>query len=63
LVERGQRMGNIRDDVPSMWLTESLVGLVVSVLSASPAMGREDTIDITTSLFLEGASRRRPDVE
>ena len=63
LVERGQRMGNIRDDVPSMWLTESLIGLVVSVLSASPAMGREDTIDITTSLFLEGASRPRPDVE
>ncbi len=63
LVERGQGMGSIRDDVPSTWLTESLVGLVVSVLSASPAMGREDTIDITTSLFLEGASPPHPEVE
>ena len=58
LIERGQQAGSVRDDVPSTWLTESLVGLVVSVLSASPRMGREDTIAITTSLFLEGASRR-----
>jgi AcrR family transcriptional regulator len=56
LVARGQELGSIRDDVPSSWLTESLVGLVVSVLSVSPSMGREDTIAITTSLFLEGAS-------
>lgn len=63
LVERGQETGSIRDDVPSSWLTESLVGLVVSVLSVSPSMGREDTIAITTSLFLEGASCSRPDVE
>lgn len=63
LVERGQETGSIRDDVPSSWLTESLVGLVVSVLSVSPSMGREDTIAITKSLFLEGASCSRPDVE
>jgi AcrR family transcriptional regulator len=63
LVERGQESGSIRDDVPSSWLTESLVGLVVSVLSVSPSMGREDTIAITTSLFLKGASCSRPDVE
>ena len=63
LVERGQETGSIRDDVPSSWLTESLVGLVVSVLSVSPSMGREDTIAITTSLFLEGASCSRSDVE
>ena len=63
LVERGQRMGSIRHDVPSSWLTESLVGLVVSVLSVSPSMGREDTIAIATSLFLEGASGPRPEVD
>ena len=63
LVERGQVMGNLRDDVPNSWLTESLVGLVVSVLSVSPSMGREDTIAITTSLFLNGASCSRSDLE
>ncbi len=63
LVERGQEIGSIRDDVPSSWLTESLVGLVVSVLSVSPSMGREDTIAIATSLFLEGASGPRPEVD
>ncbi len=63
LIERGQEMGSIRDDAPSSWLTESLVGLVVSVLSASPSMGREDTIAITTSLFLKGASCSRSDLE
>jgi TetR/AcrR family transcriptional repressor of mexCD-oprJ operon len=63
LIERGQGMGSIRGDAPSTWLTESLIGLVVSVLSANPAMGREDTIDLTASLFLEGASRSRSDVE
>jgi TetR/AcrR family transcriptional repressor of mexCD-oprJ operon len=59
LVERGQESGSIRDDVPSAWLTESLVGLVVSVLSTTPPMGSEDTIALTTSLFLEGAARKR----
>lgn len=63
LVERGQEMGNLRDDVPNSWLTESLVGLVVSVLSVSPTMGTEDTISVATSLFLRGASCARPDLE
>ena len=63
LVERGQESGSLRDDAPSAWLTESLVGLVVSVLSSSPAMGREDTIAITTSLFLEGAAGRHREVD
>ena len=59
LFRRGQDAGEIRDDVPASWLTESLVGLVVSVLAAKPSMGREDTIATATSLFLEGASQRR----
>ncbi len=58
LIEHGRQTGGIREDVPISWLTEALVGLVVSVLSASPSMGREDTIANTTSLFLHGASRR-----
>jgi AcrR family transcriptional regulator len=56
LFERGQEVGTIRADIPSAWLTESLVGLVVSVLGARPALGREDTIALITGLFLDGAS-------
>lgn len=54
--ERGQATGEIRPDVPSAWLTESLVGLVVSVLGARPTLGREDTIASITTLFLYGAT-------
>jgi TetR/AcrR family transcriptional regulator, mexCD-oprJ operon repressor len=56
LFERGQQTGTIRADIPSAWLTESLVGLVVSVLGARPALGRDDTIDLVTGLFLDGAA-------
>ena len=59
LVERAQASGDLRDDVPATWLTDSLVGLIVSVLGSSPATGREDTIARITTLFLDGA-RRRP---
>lgn len=58
LFERGQLAGDIRDDVPSSWLTDSLVGLVVGVLPSRPALGREDTIATIAALFLEGAHRR-----
>jgi AcrR family transcriptional regulator len=57
LFERGQGDGSIRPDIPSAWLTESIVGLVVSVLGARPALGREDTIALITELFLHGAGR------
>lgn len=60
LFERGQANGDIRDDVPTSWLTGSLVGLVVSVLAATPVAGREDTIAAITSMFLDGARARRP---
>ena len=59
LFAAGQRAGNIRDDIPSSWLTDALVGLVVSVLPSRPLLGREDTIAALSSLFLEGA-RSRP---
>lgn len=59
LVERGQAGGDLRDDVPTPWLTDALVSLVVSVLRSRPAAGREDTIARITTLFLDGA-RRRP---
>jgi AcrR family transcriptional regulator len=59
LMERGQAGGDLRDDVPTTWLTDALVSLVVSVLRSRPATGREDTIARITTLFLDGA-RRRP---
>jgi TetR/AcrR family transcriptional repressor of mexCD-oprJ operon len=58
LFERGQGAGEIRDDIPSSWLTDALVGLVVSVLPSRPALGREDTIATIAALFLEGARPR-----
>ena len=58
LMEQGQRSGAIRDDLPTSWLTESLVGLVVSVLLARPTMGQEDTIAAIASLFVDGVRAR-----
>ena len=58
LFERGQSTGAIRSDIPSTWLTESLVGLVSSVLTSGPSMGREDTVAAVTSLFVDGARAR-----
>jgi AcrR family transcriptional regulator len=60
LFERAQASGNIRADVPSSWLTESLVALVVGALSATPSLGREDAIAAITSMFLDGARSRSP---
>ena len=58
LFERGQSGGQIRGDIPSSWLADSLVGLVVSVLPSRPALGREDTIAAVAALFLEGVRGR-----
>lgn len=59
LVERGQRAGELRQDVPPSWLSESLVGLVVAILAARPAGGREDVAAAAASLFLDGTRGRR----
>jgi TetR/AcrR family transcriptional repressor of mexCD-oprJ operon len=59
LVESAQASGELRADLPASWLSESLVGLAVAVLSARPAQGREDTAAAITSLFLDG-TRARP---
>jgi TetR/AcrR family transcriptional regulator, mexCD-oprJ operon repressor len=60
LFERAQASGDIRADVPSSWLTESLVALVVGALSATPSLGREDAIAAITRMFLDGARSRSP---
>jgi TetR/AcrR family transcriptional regulator, mexCD-oprJ operon repressor len=60
LFERAQADGDIRDDIASTRLTESLIGLVVGVLTSSPPLGKEDATDTVTGLFLDGARARGP---
>ena len=58
LVKRAQEEGVVRVDVSATWLADSLVGLVVTALSASPHLGREDVVEAVTSQFLDGARAR-----
>ena len=60
LVERGQAEGDIRGDIPSAWLTDALIGVVVSVVSSPLQRGREDTVAAITSVYIDGA--RHPGV-
>jgi TetR/AcrR family transcriptional repressor of mexCD-oprJ operon len=60
LVERGQASGDIRDDVTAARLTDSLIGLIVGMLTSTPALGREDMTATITGLFLDGARARGP---
>jgi len=57
VIERGQTEGILRADLPAAWLAESLVGLLVNILSARPELDREDVVDAVSSLFLDGARR------
>ncbi len=58
LFERGRASGTLRDDIPASWLTESLLGLIGSVLPATPTLGKEDTIAAISSMFLDGTRGR-----
>jgi TetR/AcrR family transcriptional repressor of mexCD-oprJ operon len=60
LFERGQATGDLRGDIASSRLAESLIGLIVGVLTSTPALGREDMIATITGLFLDGARARGP---
>jgi TetR/AcrR family transcriptional regulator, mexCD-oprJ operon repressor len=60
LFERGQAAGDVRRDITSLRLTESLIGLIVGVLMSTPTLGKEDTIAKITGLFLDGARARGP---
>jgi TetR/AcrR family transcriptional repressor of mexCD-oprJ operon len=55
LFEQGQATGAFRQDIPSDWLTQALVDLVVSVAPLAPAFGRDDTVAAISGLFLDGA--------
>jgi len=60
LFERGQADGDIRADIGSARLTESLIGLIVGVLTSAPPLGKEDMIATINGLFLDGARARGP---
>jgi len=60
LIERGQASGDIRDDITGARLTESLIGLIVGMLTSTPGLGREDMTATITDLFLDGARARGP---
>lgn len=60
LFERGQAAGEIRGDISSARLTESLMGMIVGVLMSTAPLGKEDMIATITGLFLEGARPRGP---
>jgi TetR/AcrR family transcriptional regulator, mexCD-oprJ operon repressor len=60
LVERGQASGDIRDDITAARLTESLISLIVGMLTSTPQLGREDMTATITGLFLDGARARGP---
>jgi TetR/AcrR family transcriptional regulator, mexCD-oprJ operon repressor len=61
LFEGGQAAGAFRADVSTSWLVETFLALIASVIAASPNLGREDTVAVITSLFLDGARAREPD--
>src|SRR4029079_10803587 len=54
LFERGQDAGDIRDDITGTRLAESLIGLIVGLLTSAPALGKEDLTATITRLFLHG---------
>lgn len=60
LFERGQAGGDLRADLSSARLTESLIGLTAGVLTSTPSLGVEDTTATITGLFLDGARARGP---
>jgi TetR/AcrR family transcriptional regulator, mexCD-oprJ operon repressor len=54
LFERGASSGEIRKDIPSSWLTSSLVGPFARALPTTPALGKEDKVAAIAGLFLDG---------
>lgn len=60
LLQRGQTDGDIRGDIASARLTESLIALIAGVLTSRPPLGREDMVATVSALFLDGARARGP---
>lgn len=60
LFERAQANGDVRADIPVAALAESLLGLIVGILTSPSPLGREDMTSTITTLFLDGARARDP---
>jgi TetR/AcrR family transcriptional regulator, mexCD-oprJ operon repressor len=60
LFERGQATADFRGDIAAARLTESLIGLIVALITSTPQLGKEDIIATITDLFLDGARARGP---
>jgi TetR/AcrR family transcriptional regulator, mexCD-oprJ operon repressor len=60
LFARGQKARTFRSDVPPEWLARALLSLVEAVASRRPSLGRDDTVDRVSSVFLDGIRRARP---
>jgi TetR/AcrR family transcriptional regulator, mexCD-oprJ operon repressor len=60
LFERGQASGHFRGDIASDRLTESLIGLIVGILTTTPRLGKDDMTATITGLFQDGARARGP---
>lgn len=60
LFERGQATADVRGDITAARLTESLIGLIVALITSTPQLGKEDIIATITDLFLDGARARGP---
>jgi hypothetical protein len=61
LFMRGQKARVFRSDVPPEWLANALVSLVEAVASRPRSLGRDDTVDRVSALFLDGIRRARSD--
>jgi TetR/AcrR family transcriptional regulator, mexCD-oprJ operon repressor len=59
LFARGQKARTFRGDVPPEWLARALLSLVEAVASRRPSLGRDDTVDRVSSVFLDGIRRAR----
>jgi TetR/AcrR family transcriptional regulator, mexCD-oprJ operon repressor len=55
IFERAQRTGELRDDLSPRFLTRALLGLLIGVLGTPRPLGREDLVQATTQVFIDGA--------
>jgi TetR/AcrR family transcriptional repressor of mexCD-oprJ operon len=60
LFARGQKVGVFRSDLPPEWLAGALVSVIEDVASKPPSVGRDDTVERVSSLFLDGIRLATP---
>jgi TetR/AcrR family transcriptional regulator, mexCD-oprJ operon repressor len=58
VLERGRTAGQIRTDVSTTWLLETLFAVTAAILRAAPTAGLEDRVAAIISIFLEGVRIR-----